>query len=100
MKHLARIQRMPFVAGVATLARLTDVYELKDSEKEAEDNAIKLPIQLTKIDDVRVTLEDLDDYLLRKLGDSDCPLTYVTRETVAALPAVDVGFDCLRLRKK
>jgi len=92
VKHLVRVQRMPFVPGVATLARLVAVYKLKEIEEVADDDEeIKLPSPLTKIDDVRVTLEDIDDYLRRKFGDSGCPLAYVTRDTVA-LPVIDAGF--------
>jgi hypothetical protein len=90
VKHLVRIQRMPFVPAVATLARIVAVYKLKDAEKD-EDEDIKLPTPLAKLDDVRVTLENIDDYLRRKLGDSGCPLAYITRDTVA-LPIIDEGF--------
>ena len=50
-----------------------------------------MPTPLAKIDDVRVTLENIDDYFRRKLGDPGCPLAYITRDTVT-LPAVDLGF--------
>lgn len=91
VKHLVRIQRMPFVAAEAPLERLTSVYRLKEIEDEETDDELKLPTPLAKIENVRVTLEDLDDYFRRKLGDNGCPLAYVVRET-AELPVVDPGF--------
>lgn len=91
VKHLVRTQRMPFNPAEHDLNRLQNVYRLKETEDADEDTELTLPSPLTKIDTVRVTLENLDDYLRRKLGDSGCPLAYVTREN-AALPAVDPGF--------
>jgi hypothetical protein len=86
--HLQRIQR-PFGAAQATLARLTICYRLKESEEDAEE--VDLPGKLTCTDKVREVLEDMDNYLLCKLGSSGLPLAYVVRETVA-LPADDLGY--------
>jgi hypothetical protein len=91
VKHLVRVQRMPFVAAEAPLDRLMTVYRLKEVEEEEKDDELKLPTALTKIDEVRVTLEDLDDYFRRKLGDSGAPLAYVTRDD-PGLPVEDPGF--------
>jgi hypothetical protein len=88
---LVRVQRMPFIAAEAPLARLTNVYRLKEVEDEEADDELKLPSTLTKIDEVRVTLEDLDDYFRRKLGNSGAPLAYVTRDD-PGFPVKDPGF--------
>ena len=88
--HLTRIQRMPVVPSNATLAIITTVYKLKDHDKSEEDVDLPAPA-LKKVDQARVVLENLDEYLLRKRGEQGCPLAYVVRET-AALPAVDPGF--------
>ena len=51
------------------------------------------PPKLTDIRTVRSTLEDLDNYLRRRLGTSGLPLAYVTREDIAIpAPADDPGF--------
>jgi hypothetical protein len=88
---LVLVQRMPFIAAEAPLARLTTVYRLKEVEDEETDDELKLPATLTKIDEVCVTLEDLDDYFRRKLGDSGAPLAYVTHDD-PGLPVEDPGF--------
>jgi hypothetical protein len=86
--HLQRIQRV-IVANQATLDRLVNCYRLKDAEDEDED--VELPQKLLKTDKVRDVLEDIDNYLVRKLGSSGLPLAYVVREEVA-LPLVDPGY--------
>jgi hypothetical protein len=73
----------------ATLARLTICYRFKDAEDEDED--LDLPGKLTRIDRVGEVLEDIDNYLLRKLGSSGLPLAYVVRQSIA-LPADDLGY--------
>jgi hypothetical protein len=50
-----------------------------------------LPTKLSRVDKVREVLEDIDNYLLRKLGASGLPLAYIVRESVA-LPADDPGY--------
>jgi hypothetical protein len=86
--HLQRIQR-PMGVAQATLARLTICYRLKDAEDEAEE--VELPGKLTRVDKVRDVLEDIDNYLVRKLGSSGLSLAYVVRDSVA-LPADDEGY--------
>jgi hypothetical protein len=86
--HLQRIQR-PMGVAQATLARLTICYRLNEAETDEEE--VDLPAKLVRIDKVRQVLEDIDNYLLRKLGASGLPLAYVVRETVA-LPADDLGY--------
>lgn len=90
--HLQRIQRS-FESATATLVCLANVYALKEEEDNDEDGDINLPSKLTTIDKVRVTLEDIDDYLNRKKGISGVPLAYVVRPDIA-LPdmADDPGF--------
>lgn len=90
--HLQRIER-PFNDGTATLGRLASVYALKEEEDLADDDDVHLPAKLTTIDKVRLTLENIDDYLIRKRGISGVPLAYVVRPDVA-LPVAgdDPGF--------
>lgn len=83
--HLQRIQR-PFDDLEATLVRLASVYALKEEEDLEDDDDVRLPTKLTDINKVRMTLEDIDDYLNRKRGISGVPLAYVVRAEVA-LPA-------------
>jgi hypothetical protein len=76
-----------------TLQRLQQIYHLKETEDILKDESIDLPSPITKIDDIRTNIEDLDDYLLRKRGETGLPLAYVVR-AVVALPgaAEDPGF--------
>jgi hypothetical protein len=90
LHHLKRVQR-DFDENIATLPTLTDIYKLKEDEEEDEDP--DLPGKLTTVDKVRIILEDIDDYLMRKRGNSDVPLAYVTRENVQPLDdGLDEGF--------
>ena len=90
--HCTRIQR-PLVPGEMTMARLQRVYQLKETEDlyTKEKNLPELPSKIVKVDDVRNNIEDLDDYLLEKRGESGLPLAYVVRDTVLP-PLVDPGF--------
>lgn len=91
MFHLKRIQRLPINLVQATLADITSVYVLKESDKN--EGTVDLPSQFQKIDNARVILEDLDDYLLRKRGEFGVPLSYITRFEVALPPMYeDPGF--------
>lgn len=89
--HLRRIQRS-FTAAGATLAQLTNVYALH--EQEDEEAEIKdLPDKLVSVDKVRYTLDNIDNYIIKKRGVSGAPLAYVVREDVALpLAADDPGF--------
>lgn len=90
--HLQRIQR-PFASADATLIRLTAIYALKEEEDADEDNDVNLPAKLTTIDRVWVTIEDIDDYLVRKHGGSGVPLAYVVRPIIDLPdPLEDPGF--------
>lgn len=81
MFHLQRIQRLPFDSDVTTLQDLSQIYLLKDLDK-GEDN-LTLPVPFVRVDTARVMLEDLDDYLGRKRGETGVPLSYVVRKDVA-----------------
>lgn len=61
--HLRRTQRLPFDDQVATLDMISNVYKLKECD-ETEDN-LSLPLPLTKIENARVVIESMDDYLKR-----------------------------------
>jgi hypothetical protein len=74
--HLKRTQRA-FAPGGATMARLIDLYRIKEIEDEA--STIEYPEKLTAIDRVRRTIENIDAYLLQKLGVNGIPLASVTR---------------------
>lgn len=87
--HLQRIQR-PFDDADATLVRLSSVYTLKEEEDNDEDDDVKLPAKLASIDKVRMTLNDIDDYLIRKKGISGVPLAYIVRPDV---PLPDIADD-------
>jgi hypothetical protein len=65
--HLSRTQRV-FVDQEADIARLSDVYRLKEVEDEEVD--VPFPEKLVTIDKVRRTIESIDAYLMQKLGAS------------------------------
>jgi hypothetical protein len=90
LHHLERIQQTMNPA-TANVGRLTSCYRLKDTEDNAED--LELPSKLSRIEKVRDVLEDMDNYLVRKLGSSGLPLAYVVREEVAVpIGALDPGY--------
>jgi hypothetical protein len=90
VNHLVRVQRQ-FDPAIATLAKLAEVYQLKDLDDPDDD--IPLPARLMRADQARETIEDIEDYLLRKRGASGCPLAAVIRMNVALpLPEDDPGF--------
>jgi hypothetical protein len=88
--HCIRVQR-PLIAAEMSVARLTNIYKLKETEDSLKKETVELPEKILKIDDVRNNIEDLDDYLMRKRGESGLPLAYVTRDTVEP-PVDDPGF--------
>jgi hypothetical protein len=90
VQHCVRIQRI-LVMQEMTVGRLNNIYKLKENEEVLKKETVDLPEKILKIDDVRNNIEDLDDYLMRKRGESGLPLAYVTRDTVEP-PAVDPGF--------
>ena len=62
--HLTRIQQ-PLTLNTAMLARITVLYQHKEQEDEY-DNDIALPAKLASVNNIRIVLEDLDEYLLWK----------------------------------
>lgn len=99
--HLHRIQR-PFQANNANLGILNDTWDLKIQTEEHESDEIEDPKSLLKVDDVRTTLEDLDNILLNRYGAYGVPLAYVVRENVELPEAVegeeDPGYGLPTLR--
>jgi hypothetical protein len=83
--HLHKIQR-EFTAQGANLAKLTELWRFKEAIEEQDDDDIKFPEALKTVENVRQTLEDIDDYLNRKRGTDGALLAYVTRESVT-IPA-------------
>ena len=84
--HLVCIQRT-FERNEATLARLSAVWIRYEAEQE--DNDPKEPPKMAKSEEIRSTLENIDEYLTQKRGMYGSPLAYVTRETVALPEAAD-----------
>lgn len=86
--HLRRVQR-PLQIAQATLARMADVYRLKEIKDDADDP--KLPSKLVSVENVWQTIENLDAYFLLKHGSRGALLAYITRDEVD-LPNADDGF--------
>ena len=86
--HLGRIQR-PFESNRADLNRLIQAWSMKEKEESANDEELELPPKLTDVKHVRSVIEDLDNHLTRKLGQSRLPLMYVVRDNVALPAAAD-----------
>ena len=91
--HLKKISR-DFDPGAnhANLQGLQDLYRFKTSEDEY-DNDIEVPERLTAVENIRVVLEDLNDYLERKRGCTGIPLAAYTR-TMQTIPPtnMDAGY--------
>jgi len=94
-----RIQR-PFVAGAATLAMVQDVwddrFDLENPARDVEREVIKHPAPMVKVDDIKKTLEDIDNVLNKRRGLGGSLLAYITKDTLT-LPEhtpgeVDQGF--------
>jgi uncharacterized membrane protein YgcG len=79
--HLHRIQR-PWNAVQASLARLNELWTRFELEESAKDNEPAYPEPFKKIEDVRKVIENIDDWLDRRLGVRGSPLAYVTRPEV------------------
>jgi hypothetical protein len=80
--HNDRVQRLRFDPATVSLDVLNDYGELQRTLADADDDDIKMPEPLTKIENVRSTLEDLEDYLRRKRGSNAAPLLHVVRAHV------------------
>jgi hypothetical protein len=79
--HMYKIQR-EFTAQGATLAKLTELWRFKEAIEEEDGDDIKFPDALKTVENVRQSLEDIDDYLNRKRGTDGVLLAYVTRKVV------------------
>jgi len=97
--YMHRIQR-PFVVAAATLALVEDVwddrFDLENPDRDVERDIIRDPAPMTKVDDVKKTLEDIDNVLNKRRGLGGSPLAYITRDTLT-LPEhtpgeIDPGF--------
>ena len=60
--HIMHIQ-CPFTVASVTLVQITALYQHKEQEDEYS-NEIMLPEKLASVDNIRMALEDLDEYLL------------------------------------
>ena len=86
--HIGKINRT-FAAVPPTMNDLTLLYRFKEAEDEY-DNDVELPGKLTSVDNIRVVLEDLDNYFERKRGVSGIPLAaYVRANPVVEPEATD-----------
>jgi hypothetical protein len=93
--HLHRIQR-PWNPQQATLARLNELWTRFELEENATDNEPSYPDPLKKIEDVRKVIENIDDWLHRRLGVRGSPLAYVTRpEVLPPDPDPGIGLPTL-----
>jgi len=97
--YMDRIQR-PFVAATATLILVQEVwddrFDLENLDRDVEREIIKDPAPMVKVDDIKKTLEDIDNVLNKRNRLGGSPLAYITR-TVLTLPEntageVDQGF--------
>ena len=79
--HLHRVQR-PWNAQLANLARLNELWTRFELEENATDSEPDYPDPLKKIEDVKKVIENIDDWLDRRLGVRGSPLAYVTRPVV------------------
>jgi len=83
--YMHRIQR-PFVAATATLALVQDVwddrFELENPDRDVEREIIRDPAPMVKVDDIKKTLEDIDNVLNKRNGIGGSPLAYITRDTL------------------
>ena len=86
--HLQKVSRtFDPAASHANLQGLQNLYRFKTSEDEY-DNDIDLPERLIAVENIRVVLEDLDNYLERKRGCTGIPLAAYTR-VVQAIPPLN-----------
>jgi len=97
--YMHRIQRA-FVAATATLALVQDVwdnrFDLENPDRDVEREIIRDAAPMVKVDDIKKTLEDIDNVLNKRRGLGKSPLAYITRDTLT-LPEhtpgeIDPGF--------
>jgi len=99
MNYMHRIQRT-FVAATATLALVQDVwddrFDLENPNRDVEREIIRDPALMVNVDDIKKTLEDIDNVLNKRKGIGGSPPAYITRDTLT-LPEhtpgeIDLGF--------
>jgi hypothetical protein len=57
---------------------LQAIYKLKEKQDNSKDtDKVPRPKPITKIDEIQNHLEDLDDYLMCKRGETSLPLAYI-----------------------
>ena len=79
--HIHRVQR-DWAVNQATLRHLNQLWMRYELENSDEDTDPEYPQPLKKVEDVKKVIEDMDDWLNRKLGTCGSPLAYVTRPDV------------------
>jgi len=66
-----RIQR-PFVAAAATMVLVQDVwadrFDLENPDRDVEREVIRDPAPMAKVDDIKKTLEDIENVLNKRRG--------------------------------
>jgi len=81
-----RIQR-PFVAATSTLILVQEVwdnrFDLKNPDRDVEREVIRGPAPMVNVDDIKKTLDDIDNVLNKRRGLGGSPLAYITRDTLA-----------------
>ena len=60
----------------------------REIETNKKGDPPKIPDKMKSVAQIRVTIDDLDDYLKRALGMSGAPLAYVTRDEVEPLEGI------------
>jgi len=91
--YMDHIQR-PFVAATATLVVVHEVwdnrFDLENPDRDVEREVIRDPSPMVKTDDIKTTLEDIDNVLNKRRGLYGSPLAYITRGIVT-LPENTAG---------
>jgi len=82
MNYLHCIQR-PFVVLEATLARVREVwadrFDVENPHKDAVREEVKDPAPMVKVEDIKKTLEDVENVLNKRRGVKGSPLSYITK---------------------
>ena len=92
LRHLERTQR-PFDANTATIARIREMQDLIDQEKEAKDKKVPALDKLESVAKIRATIENIDNHLSKLRGTSGVPLSYITRDNVIPLQGIPYAND-------
>jgi len=85
--YMHRIRRT-FVAATATLILVQEVwdnrFDLENPDRDVDTGReiIRDPAPMVKADDIKKTLEDIDNVLNKRKGVGGSPLAYITRDTL------------------